>query len=153
MASTTVELTETPTFITGIDPTLARFRAGFTLDQPFILSTQTAHPRTLRLTNPWPMTVTGRLTITGPAGWTIRPFTHTFSIAPGRALDLPVDLRFPVNEAAGDKELTAELELTADRAYRVAVSTPLTVGLEGVRFEPTLARRAGGEARGGGRGW
>ncbi|MEO0514150.1 MAG: hypothetical protein AAF086_02495, partial [Planctomycetota bacterium] len=136
-------LTETPVFVTGIDPKLAMFRSSFVLNDPFIVSTQTPHIRTLRLTNPWPVTVSGQFTITGPETWTVKPHRHVFSIGPGRTLELPLALRFPVNEVSGGKKLTADMEFTADRKYDITFATPMELGLEGVRFEPSLTLEEG----------
>lgn len=136
-------LTDTPVFVTGIDAKLALFRSGFEVDQPFISSTQTPHIRTIRLSNPWPVTISGQFTITGPTAWTIKPFRHRFSIGPGRTLQLPIALRFPVNEVAGGKRLTADVEFTAERQHEIELATPLHLGLEGVRFEASLALENG----------
>lgn len=139
----TLMLTETPIFVTGIDAKLALFRSSFVLNQPFVTSTQVPHIRTVSLTNPWPVTVSGKFTITGPETWTIKPFRHVFSIGPGRTLQLPVALRFPINEVAGGKQLTADMEFTADRKYNVEFATPMELGLEGVRFEASLTLEEG----------
>ena len=138
-----VPLTDTPLFITGVDHQLALFRSGFELSEPFITSTQTPHLRTLRLANPWPVTISGHLTITGPQQWAIRPQRHAFSLAPGHQTDLPIALKFPINELAGTKELTADFQFTADQRYDVELSTPLSLGLEGIRFEASLALNPG----------
>lgn len=136
-------LTDTPIFVTGIDAKLALFRSGFEIDEPFISSTQTPHVRTLRLHNPWPVTISGQFTITGPDAWTIKPYRHRFSIGPGRTLQLPIALRFPVNEVAGGKSLSADVEFTAERHHEIELATPMHLGLEGVRFEASLALENG----------
>ncbi|MEO1236653.1 MAG: hypothetical protein AAFX76_07680 [Planctomycetota bacterium] len=143
-----VPLTDTPVFITGVDIKLAKLRAGFVLDEPFIESTQTPHLRTVTLTNPWPITISGKLTFTGPASWTIKPRLHAFSIGPGRTLRLPIALRFPVNEVAGTKRLTADLDFTAERQVEVELATPLRLGLEDVRLEASLSVESGKERDG-----
>ena len=136
-------LTDTPVFITGIDHQLALFRSGFSISEPFITSTQTPHQRSLRVTNPWPITISGYFTITGPEQWAVRPQRHAFSLAPGATTDLPIALKFPINELAGAKRLTAEFVFTADQRYDVELSTPLSLGLEGIRFEASLAINPG----------
>ncbi|MBB6431673.1 hypothetical protein [Algisphaera agarilytica] len=139
----TLELSDTPVFVTGIDAKLALFRSSFVLNDPFITSTQIPHVRTVRLTNPWPVTVSGKFIITGPESWTIKPHHHRFSIGPGRSIELPVALRFPINEVAGGKSLTVDMEFTADRKYIVKFATPMELGLQGVRFEASLALEDG----------
>lgn len=134
-----IPLTSSPVFIEGIDANLALFRAGFAVDRPLIESTQEPHARKLLLTNPWPRTITGELQIIGPKGWIASPSRHTFSIGAGQRLELPVTLRFPVSEVAGQKELVARFSFTADRQYQVDIETPLELGLEDVSFQATLA--------------
>ncbi|MEL7088397.1 MAG: hypothetical protein AAGL98_08170, partial [Planctomycetota bacterium] len=138
-----VALTQTPIFITGIDAKLALFRSGFVLDEPFVESTQTPHLRTIQLVNPWNVTASGFFNITGPEDWAIRPNRHRFSIAPGGTLKLPVAMKFPINEVAGPKQLTANVEFTADRRYEIEIAAPMKLGLEGVRFEPSLSIEPG----------
>ncbi len=135
----------TPIFITGIDPKLALFRAGFMIDKPFIESTQTRHERVLTLTNPWPMTISGNLRITGPGNWSSQPTRHFFSIPSGRSVTLPVGLSFPVSEVAGPKQLTARFEFTADEPMLIDLALPIEVGLEDVTFNATVALVPGKE--------
>lgn len=132
-------VTDTPIFITGIDAQLALFRAGFMINDPFIESTQTLHDRVLTLTNPWPMTVSGNLQITGPQGWSSRPTRHMFSIPAGRSITLPISLQFPVSEVAGPKQLTARFEFTADQTMVVDMALPIEVGLKDVTMDATVA--------------
>lgn len=141
------KVTDTPTFITGIDARLALFRAGFRIDEPFIESTHTQHERVLTLTNPWPMTVSGNLQVTGPAGWTSRPTRHFFSVPAGRSVTLPVSLQFPVSEVAGHKYLTARFEFTADQPMVIDMALPIEVGLKDVTMNATaaLGRGTGGD--------
>ncbi|MFI4859299.1 MAG: hypothetical protein ACIAXF_01320 [Phycisphaerales bacterium JB063] len=139
----TLSVGRTPEFITGIDATLARFRAGFTLDDPFIESTQTVHRRTLRITNPWPRTINGGYTLTGPAGWTIDPRMHRFSIPPGGSIEVPLAIRFPIHESGGIKPLTARFSFDADRSYDIVMQTPIELGLRDVQFEASVALEPG----------
>ena len=81
-----LDVPATPVFITGIDAQLAMFRAGFMIDKPFIESTQNLHDRVITLTNPWPMTISGHMQITGPKDWASKPSRHYFSLASGRCI-------------------------------------------------------------------
>jgi len=128
-----------PLFIEGIDADLARFRAQFRLEPNFITSAQGKHERTLTLANPFDRTISGNLTITGPEGWQAAPATHFFSVAAGRAIELPVALSFPISEVAGHKQLTARARFRADKAYDIDLATPLELGLPGIDFNASLA--------------
>ncbi len=140
-----LDVPATPVLITGIDPKLAMFRAGFMIDEPFIESTQTLHERVLTLTNPWPMTISGHMRITGPDGWTSRPTRHFFSVPAGRSVELPVELAFPVSEIAEPKQLTARFEFTADEPMKIDMALPIEVGLKDVTFNATVALVPGEE--------
>jgi hypothetical protein len=137
------DVPETPVFIVGIDPQLAMFRAGFKIDEPFIESMQNLHERLLTLTNPWPMTISGHMRITGPKGWTSSPTRHFFSISAGRSVTLPVQLSFPVSEVAEPKELTARFEFTAEEPMKIDMALPIEVGLKDVTFNATVALNPG----------
>ena len=128
-----------PRFIERIDLQLALFRAGFTLDDAFIVSEQTEHIRLLTLINPWPRTITGSLRFTGPDTWDVQPLRHNFSIPAGGQVRLPITMTFPIHEVAGLKSLAAEVDFVADRRYRVDLHTPLELGLPDIEFDASLA--------------
>lgn len=134
-----VRVHDIPRFIENIDVELARFRAGFTIDEPLIVSEQTEHRRRLTLTNPWPRTISGTLRFTGPEGWDVQPIRHSFSIPAGGRVRLPVTMTFPLHEVAGPKTLSAEVDFVADRRYRVHIWTPLELGLPDVEFDASLS--------------
>lgn len=136
---------KTPTIIRGIDPRLALFRAGFQIDEPFIESLQVAHRRVLRIYNPWPRTINGVYTVTGPENWTVQPQRKHISIAPGDTAEIPIALRFPIHEDGGYKSLTADFIFNAGEDYRVALHAPMEVGLVGVQFDAAVIVEPGNE--------
>lgn len=132
-----------PIFIIGIDAMVARMRAGFTIDDPFIESTQSVHRRTLTIRNPWARTINGHFTITGPEGWEVQPRLHHFSIAPGGAIQVPLEIQFPVHEIGGPKNLTADFTFQTDQVYNVTLQTPLELGLRNIEFEGSVVLEPG----------
>lgn len=139
----TITVGQTPTIIRGIDPRLAMFRAGFVVDEPFIQSLQVAHRRVLKIHNPWPRTLNGYFTFTGPDGWTLQPQRKHISIAPGDTSEIPIALRFPIHENGGNKSLTADFVFTVGEDYDVTLSTPIELGLEGVSFDAAVIAEPG----------
>ena len=127
-----------PVFIEGIDPELALFRASFELDPPFIESTLAPHHRKLRLTNPWPRTISGNFLIDNPATWHVSPKRHHFSIAARETIELPLTLQFPVYEVAGHKQISARFDFIADERYQVDISSDMELGLANVDLDATL---------------
>jgi hypothetical protein len=136
-------VTQSPQFIDGIDMRLARLRAGFRLDPEFVVSTHARHEHALTLANPYPRTIAGRVHITGPERWDIQPRIHNFSIPAGQQVKLPVSFSFPINEIAGPKQMTAQMELEADERYTLDLSAPLTVGLQNVHLQANATIEAG----------
>jgi len=134
-----LKLSTTPVFITGIDPKLALFRAAFTLTPREIESTQTLHTRTITITNPWPYTMTGTMTITQPESWRISPKQHSFSIPAGKSMNATIQLMFPISEIAGTKKLTAHFDFMVNQRYVVGLTAPMDLGLKHIRSDATLA--------------
>ena len=126
-----VPLGDTPVFITGVDASLLAFRAGFGIDQPFLPARQVPHARTLRLSNPWPVTISGSLSFTGPGGWEAVPRQMDFTIPAGETATFPVTLRFPVNATGGRNLLTMRARFTARGRHDVSLTTPVELGLPG----------------------
>ncbi len=127
-----------PTLIEGVDINLLLLRSAFALDNPFIPAQLTRHRRMLSVHNPWPITITGRLRITGPEGWRIQPGLHDLTIASGATVAVPLDMSFPLSETQGTKPLTAQLMLEADRSHTVDLQAPMAIGLEHLELRPRL---------------
>lgn len=134
----------TPIFVEGIDTELAQFRASFKVQPHFIESKHQPHTRILWLTNPWTRTLTGQMEIVGPTGWQSRPARNYLSIGPGQTIKLPVTLRFPITEVAGQKKFAAHFQFGAQQQYAVDLTAPIQLGLHNVDFEANMALEAAG---------
>ena len=86
------------------------------------------------LGNPWNSTITGTIRLRPPAGWRITPRIHRFSIPPGGQAKLPISMVFKQRLLTGVAFAEAEVDLTADREYRLRVLAPLEVGVQGLEF-------------------
>jgi hypothetical protein len=129
---------QSPLFIDGIDMRLARLRAGFRLEPDFVISAHARHEHTLRIDNPFPRTIAGRLHFISPARWDIQPRIQNFSIPAGQSLRLPLTFTFPISEIAGEKRLTARVEIEADESYELELAAPITLGLKHVKLDPSV---------------
>lgn len=136
-----LSLTQQPVFIEGVDMRLARFRAGFRVDPSLAKSIHTVHEHELLIQNPWPATITGHLRITGPEHWDFSPRTADFAIPAGQTLKLPFTLTFPVYETAGEKLITAHVDLDADQRHTLDVATPIKIGLPDIDFKSSINLR------------
>lgn len=143
-----IALTAAPRFIEGVDPALALFRASFTLDPPFLESTQTTLRRTIRFTNPWPRTITGSFLVTQPTTWRVEPRRNYFSVGAGQTAEIPVEVSFPISEVSARKQLVARFDFTAEHHMVVDLTTPSEVGLRDIEFDATLSYEASAGGRG-----
>ena len=142
--TTDVKVASTPEFLIGIDSRLAAMRTSFSFDNPLIESAFQAHTRRLRFTNTYGVAISGRLRLRGPDGWTVTPQLPAFSLNPGETYDAPVSIEFPYSSFAGQKNITASIEMQADTAVNFKVPVPLRLGLGDVGLE-TIAFRDGGD--------
>ncbi|WP_145445557.1 hypothetical protein [Mucisphaera calidilacus] len=138
-------LGELPIFVQGIDVDLARLRASFTIDDDFIPSRQIVHRREISLTNPFPVTMQGRLRFIGPPEWRIQPRQHDFILDSGATMRLPIGMSFPIQEVSGLKQLTARATFAAGRNYDIDLTLPLELGLKEIQLSSSLSLVAGEE--------
>ncbi len=134
-----LHLTRSPVFIEGVDAGLSMFRAAFKVDPAFIESTQTMHPCTVTLANPWPQTISGYMDVIKPGNWRIEPRRNLFTIASGQTAVIHLDVGFPITEPAGHKRLIARFDFTADQHYTVDLGADVQLGLKDVDFEASVA--------------
>lgn len=139
-----LEVGPVPIFILGIDPNLAMLRTSIAIDQPVIESSFKPQYRKLKFTNPYSRQITGDLRVTGPKGWTITPLKPNFTLNPGETYEGPMTLEFPYNSAAGNKQLTAEIEVQVDRIHRFKVPVNMRLGLGDIGLE-TISLRDGND--------
>jgi len=133
-----------PVLLVDVDAQVAMLRASVALDRPLLESSFQPHPRRLRFVNPYKTSIAGNVRLKGPAGWTINPPTHTFSLNPGETFDHELTLEFPYNSYAGTKTIDAEFVVQADKTSTFTVPLILRLGLSDVGMQ-TLALRDGAD--------
>ncbi|MEM7229174.1 MAG: hypothetical protein AAF432_10205, partial [Planctomycetota bacterium] len=126
-----------PAFIEGIDAALVLFRANLTLDEPFIPSETRVHQRMIRVHNPWPMAITGSISLDEAPGLDIRPRHQTFTIPPGQTASLPVEMLTDRSILSGRRAMTLVAEIVADDDYSLRIPLALEVGLKRLECHAT----------------
>lgn len=136
-----VPLTDEPIFIDGIDVELCLFTSSFAIDPTFIESTESESEHTLNFRNPWPIAVTGTISILEPGGidaktgqrdrsWRISPRTMPITIGPGETHSESVVIAFNPTEEQGPRPFVVSLNLNADRNYEnIKIRRTIEVGL------------------------
>ncbi len=147
-----VHATPMPIFVEGIDARLARLIASFQVTPEFLPAVAIEHQLEMRLTNPWPTSLTGRLQIVPPGsasskrgsldaatgrprkGWTIAPDgIIPINIPPGQTQVIPFSATLPPAEDAGTKQVGAILRLDSDQHLApIRLEAPIDIGLEDI---------------------
>jgi hypothetical protein len=142
-----IPITATPIFIEGIDVALIRFMSSFSIEPPYLESSNDQHEREFVITNPWPTGITGRITILEPGGfetgqkdrsWRISPRMEPFAVAAGKTERLPIKIAFSPVEEVGPKQFVMAIELAADKPYgTIEVRRTIEVGVKTIGLELT----------------
>ena len=133
-----------PEFLVGIDGQLAQLRTSFAFDNPVIESSYSVQARRLQFKNPYPISISGRFRLTGPAGWVVTAQMPTFNLSPGETYTGPVTIEFPYSSYAGDKSIICTVDLQSDKDQTFKVPVPLRLGLGDIGLE-TMAVRDGSD--------
>lgn len=131
-----VPLGPDPIFIDDVDAELLLFQSGAHIEPGFVVSRAARRELELVLTNPWPVTVTGRVRITGPEHWRLAPRVQQVVIAPGETARLGFETSLGVAEEAGVHALTVEAELTVGRELILLTLEPtVEIGIEDITLD------------------
>jgi hypothetical protein len=127
-----IELSPTPSFILGIDPELAAFRATFAFEPTILPTANRRLPATVVVHNPWDVSVTGTARFSGDEPWRIAPRVLDISLDPGETARLPITIVPTRGLVEGQRTIAAEFELLGRRSYRFTAEAPVHVGLPGI---------------------
>lgn len=130
-----VRVGPTPILIDGVDSWIARLRGSLTITPRHLESSFKVHRVWLRFANPRHEAISGRLELAGPRGWQLRPWQVRFALQPGQAFEQELTIRFPYNEPAGQKLISARFSLNLDRNYQLQISLPVQLGLKGIEVQ------------------
>jgi hypothetical protein len=125
-----IQVGPTPTFVEGVNEAVARWRSTFTFDNARLPSVfGQPHRNACHLRNHFSQSVTGRVQLVAPQGWSIQPSRFEFKLAAGESLNQPLEIMLPYDASSASQDVQAEIEVMADRRYRFHVLRRLEVGL------------------------
>jgi len=130
----TIKLDNLPVFIEGVDLNLAKFRAGFEFTPNFIPARRQEHEHEIKISNPWDVPISADIRLIAPQNWRITPRRHRVTIQPGEVISKPVSLTFDPGVVAERTFVKAQIDLVADRDYKLSVQLELEVGLKEARM-------------------
>jgi len=131
-----------PTFITGLDGPVARWRMGVRLDRDRIPSVLgQPHANTLTLGNHFAGGVSGQIELVGPPSWSVEPRSAAFDLPSGEVLAHPFTILLPYGATSGEHLIRVDFQIGGERPRRFSAYRHLHVGLGEVRVE--MATRLG----------
>ena len=119
-----VRVSPMPTFVPGVERWLIDFRASITIDPAQVEAGQELVTHSIQMAYRGDHAVTGRAIIDGPKSWEISPTQFSFSALPQRVRKQAIEMRYPHNEPAGRKTVTAKIDLEGGGYY---LEVPLTI--------------------------
>lgn len=152
-----VRVPRAPVIIEGVNIPLVRFLSGIRLTPDTIEARSGIHDHELVLTNPWSYSISGRVYIVEPGGytggsgkidrsWELSPRVVPFTIESGGVLRAPIELSFSAGELSEMKPLVFDVELTTDEQYPLMrVNRRIELGYDGLEIHSS-ARSLGSGA-------
>ena len=118
-----------PTFLTGVDTKLMRWRMGISIE-PNRLDSLLGRRQTVEVVirNPSKQLASGQLRPLAPEAWQVELRNPSFSIAPGATVRIPIDIVMGTNANIGTNELGLEFTIEAERQLRFVASREVSVG-------------------------
>ncbi len=131
-----------PTLITPVNPKLVRLSSSFALDEPVLAPTVERHHRILSFVNTTEARIAGRLKLTAPSGWMVAPRIAAIDVNPGETIQVPVRIRLPANQSAGEFELLGRIQTPGDTAASLTLRAQAIVDMPGLDMEVISYREA-----------
>ncbi|MBL8880981.1 MAG: hypothetical protein JNG88_17845 [Phycisphaerales bacterium] len=128
-------LSPMPVIVDGVEAPLAHLAASFSIAPDYLDPSEPDNTPTIRFSNTFETTLTGRLEISGPPAWRITPSTTEFSIQSGSTFERALAIGTPPRQVATTEIVKTVLILRSPSEARLEFETPLTVGLRDIQVQ------------------
>lgn len=132
-----VPVTDLPIFVEGINLQLARFRAAFRIEPPFVPSMHRVHDAELVLENPWDIGISGSIRLRDVEGCEITPRRRDFAMLPHEEIRVPLNIVLDRSAVSGRRRVDADVRISANGTYRLTTHATLDVGWKDVELRPS----------------
>ncbi len=125
-----------PTFVTGVDARITRWRKDFSLANdkvPSIVGGQSQN--SFHLKNHFETGVSGHLDLVVPEPLEVKPRRIDFHLAGGEELEKDFQITMPYNATSGRHPIRIDFEVHAEQAHRFSVYRHIDVGVGDVYVE------------------
>ncbi len=131
-----IEVTRAPTFVTGLDASIARWQMNCRFAQEKLPSVSAApHPNSCTFQNTFDRGIAGQATIIAPEGWNIQPSQITFRLAEGESMKQPFTITLPFDATTGRHPVRIDFEIQTTPSEKFSVFRNFDVGLGVVHIE------------------
>lgn len=133
-----LEVGPLPLFVSGLHPSIARWRMELALESDRIPSVfGLRNKNALKIRNPFPRGVSGTADLVAPDVWSVTPQQVRFRLGAGETVQQPFEVTLPYDARSGRQPLRIDFEVQGDRIYRFSVFRHIDVGLRDVYVELT----------------
>ncbi len=123
-----------PLVVRGCSGPIARWRLAMQFETGRLASATGVHRENILGRNTFAQGVSGKVTLNVPSEWEVEPRTFALQAGVNEAYRLPVQLTLPPNATLGTEQMAIDVEIDADRKYRLRVIRPLEIGLGDVEL-------------------
>ena len=125
-----IKVTRLPTFITGVDPQIARWRRQFQFDDDKIASVFGQEQIvSYSFTNPFDQGVGGTIKLNVPAVWDASPRFGQFKLFANERSQRSFRVMLQPSASSGEQPIRVDFEITATYAYKFSIYRSLDVGV------------------------
>ena len=140
-----VEVGHSPTFITGLSDSVARWQSALKFEDPQLASVFGREQLiVLELQNTFGQGIGGEVTLHAPKSWSYDTRPLRFKLTEGDTSKIRVPVVLLTDANSGPQPIRLDFDITADRNYRFSVHRTLQLGLEDVQLRLTTRLREDG---------
>lgn len=133
-----------PLVIRGCSKPLARWRLAMQFESGRLASATGVHQEHLLGRNTFPQGASGTITINAPSEWDVEPRSFALQVGKNEAFRYPMQITLPPNATLGTVRMAIDVEIDADRKYRIRIYRPMQIGLGDVELTVTDRRLENG---------
>jgi hypothetical protein len=131
-----VDVGPVPIVAVGIDRDTFVWDRGCKIERPQLREVfGEPQPCTIAITNTFKQPIQGKITITGPDGWQIRPNTFDVSLSEGEKQNLTFDVVLPLSAETGFQLLRLDHDLSGERRRQFQLYRQVQIGNNEVVLE------------------
>ncbi|MCA9068245.1 MAG: hypothetical protein KDA84_04945, partial [Planctomycetaceae bacterium] len=123
-----------PLVVRGCSKPLARWRLAMQFESGRLASATGIHQEHLLGRNTFPQGASGTVTLNAPSEWEVEPRSFPLQVAKGEAFRYPLQITLPPNATLGTVRMAIDVELDADRKYKIRIYRPIQIGLGDVEL-------------------